>query len=182
MAIPAPDTRIGFSKPKLALMAFGCLLFSLFCGAMGFLSISDPDVGDFRKFALWAGALLFAVGCGLSAWRLVNENGDVVTMTDASLTDTRVAREPIPWLAVRRIGTYTIRRQKGITLALDPKFEARLNLTWIARWSRGGNTALGVDGLCVTAAGLTISHDQLLKEMTARWTAARNAASPHTPV
>jgi len=32
----------------------------------------------------------------------------------------------------------------------------------IARWSRGANRALGADGLCVAAQGLTIKFDSLL--------------------
>jgi hypothetical protein len=47
-----------------------------------------------------------------------------------------------------------------MVLAMKPGFEARLGLSRFARWTR---SALGFDGLCVTAAGLKIDFNTMLQ-------------------
>jgi hypothetical protein len=38
----------------------------------------------------------------------------------------------------------------------------------MARFTRGPNKSLGADGLCITAAGLKISHEKLLEAVLER--------------
>jgi hypothetical protein len=50
--------------------------------------------------------------------------------------------------------------------------EGSIQMTRMARFTRGPNKSLGADGLCVTAAGLKISHDKLLEAVLAHVAAA----------
>jgi len=46
-------------------------------------------------------------------------------------------------------------------LAVDPAVEGALTLTAIAKWTRGANSAIGANGLCITALGLQADYDTL---------------------
>jgi hypothetical protein len=86
----------------------------------------------------------------------------VVIITRAGIRDKRVAKELIPWGAVKNISVWKHHRQRCMVLTVDPAVEAGLNLTRVVRWSRNANRALGVDGLCINATGLKIGFDELL--------------------
>ncbi|MGI9421957.1 MAG: hypothetical protein ACR2PA_02110, partial [Hyphomicrobiaceae bacterium] len=68
---------------------------------------------------------------------------------------------------VRNISTWQSSGQKVMVLDVDPNVECRLNLTRIARWTRGANRSLGADGLCVSAQGLKMTYDDLLAQTIA---------------
>ena len=48
-------------------------------------------------------------------------------------------------------------------LATSPGVEDGLGLTCAALWARSANCALGINGLCITASGLKIDYDTLLR-------------------
>jgi hypothetical protein len=93
--------------------------------------------------------------------------------TPRGIKDARLAADVVPWSAIRDISTAVFRSQEYIVLAVEPSFEQRLALTLIAKWTRGPNRALGIDGLCVSAIGLMIDHDALLRACLTHWRAAR---------
>jgi hypothetical protein len=117
----------------------------------------------FLEFAAHAGIALSSVGTVLILWRLFTVRGPVVTVTAEGIRDIRVAAEFIPWRAITDISTWRSRGKKVIILAVDPVVENRLTLTRMARWSRGPNRLLGIDGLCIVAVGLDTSLDELLR-------------------
>ncbi len=170
---PAIDEiRVGYSKLKLALLALVGIGMTLVSASLAFHWLPSIQGGSEAEFAGYAGVLLFGLGLGVILWRIATDHGDVVTLSSSGLTDSRIASESIPWLAIRHVGVFVIKRQKGILLDVDPQAEAGLHLTRIAKWSREPNRRLGADGLCVTASGLTINRDDLLSAIVARWTAA----------
>jgi hypothetical protein len=144
----------------LGLSFLGLMMTGLSC-AIALQLFPGMRVGTFHQLAGYAGALFFGLCTVLGFWRLLTTSGPVVTITPVGIRDTRVAKEFIPWTAIERISTWQYRGQKVMVLAVDPEVERKLTLTAIARWSRGANRALGVDGLCVTAQGLRIDYDTL---------------------
>jgi hypothetical protein len=120
----------------------------------------------------WIGLTLFGLCTVVGLWRLLTAGRTVVTITPDGIMDTRLAADAVPWSSVRDISTVTIKRQQHVVLAIEPSVEARLELTPIAKWSRGLDRAFGIDGLCVSAQGLKINHDQLLHACLAHWRAA----------
>jgi hypothetical protein len=126
----------------------------------GSIGKSQPDV--FVQAIGWISVLFFGA-CGIvGGWRFMTVRGPVVTISPAGIRDVRVAREAIPWRSIRGISTWEYQRQKVMVLQVDPAIEKRLTLSTIARMSRRANTALGADGLCVAATGLSMRYADLL--------------------
>lgn len=173
MMIQIDELRIGYSKRTLAGLALSSAIMSMLCAALAFHWLPDIPLGG-EEFVGYVGMVLFASGVGISLWRLATEKGDVIVLSPLGLTDRRIAPEPIPWASIRDINVHAIKRQKFIVLSVDPRAEAALTQTGMAKWSRAANRFVGVDGLCVIAAGLKISHDALLDAILKRWATARS--------
>jgi hypothetical protein len=121
----------------------------------------------------WFGLLFFGLCTALSLWRLLTAGRTVVTISPHGIKDVRLSADVVPWSGVQDISTAKIKRQKFIVIAVEPSIEARLTFTPIARWSRGPNRMLGIDGLCISAIGLKTDHDTLFRECLVHWQAVR---------
>lgn len=119
----------------------------------------------------WIGAVAFGGATLYVVWRLVTVRGPVISMSGDGFHDTRVTHDVVPWREISGATTWTYNRQKMLLLAVRPDAWDRLPLTRAARWSRNGNRKLGADGLAITSAGLTVSHEELLAA-TRAWIAA----------
>jgi hypothetical protein len=120
--------------------------------------------------------LFFGPCTALAFWKLLTAGRTVVTISPDGIKDIRLAADILPWSGVRNISTAKLERQKFIVLAVEPSTEERLPLTRMARWTRGPNRMLGIDGLCVSAIGLKINHDALLRTCLAYWQAAHQGS------
>ena len=146
----------------LGLIAIGIVLTAL-CVGIAFHLFPDLHASLYQEFMAYVGVVFFGLCTIIGLWRLLSVSGPVVTITPGGIRDTRVAAEVIPWSAITGISTWQYRGQKIMVLAVDPATESGLTLTRIARWSRGANRALGADGLCIAATGLSIKYDGLLQ-------------------
>ncbi len=160
------DTRraveIAASPVKMLGLAVLALLMTALSAAVAVRAFPNVRPASYAEFCGYAGSIFFPACALLILWRAFTTRGPVVTITREGIRDSRVAAELIPWSAVNDVATWEYRRQRVMVLAIDPAVEAGLNLTRIARWTRGANRALGADGLCVTAQGLKIGYDELL--------------------
>jgi hypothetical protein len=145
----------------LGLAALGLLMTAL-SAAVALRAFPNVRPGSFAEFCGYAGAVFFAACTALLLWRASTTHGPVVIITREGIRDTRVAAELIPWSALNDIAIWENRGQRVMVLMVDPAVETGLNLTRVARWTRGANRAFGADGLCVTAQGLKIGFDELL--------------------
>jgi hypothetical protein len=161
----------------IALAGLGMLM-TVLSASIALRLLPNIQPSSFQELVTYAGTVLFALATGFAVWRLLTVRGAVITIRPEGIRDTRVAAEFIPWNAIAGISTWQYRGQKVLVLAVDPAVESRLTLTRIARWSRGPNRALGADGLCVTAAGLNISYDKLLKTCLAQLQSAGTSTNP----
>jgi hypothetical protein len=164
----------------LGLGALGLLMTALSAAIM--LNAFPVPPGSLAEFGGYAGTVFFGACTVLALWRTFTTHGPVVTITREGIRDVRVAAEVIPWGAVNDIKVWESNGQRVMVLAVDPAIEGWLNLTRIARWSRGANRALGADGLCVTAQGLKIGFDELLATSFAyarAWHSDAAGASTH---
>lgn len=143
--------------------------------AFGFVP-GGPSAGSFGQFIGYAALLFFGICTAILLWRVFALRGPVVTITPDGIRDSRVAADFIPWTAVRHISTWTHSGQRFMVLAVDPHVEAQLDLTRIAKMTRGANRSLSIDGLCVSAQGLKMSYDDLLRTTMAYATAAHQRA------
>lgn len=176
----AVDTSRTLSISQSPWRMFGLLLLGIaFTGLCGVLPFLFDDW--FSRILVGAvgivGFLFFGFCTLVIGWRLVTETGTVVTIAPEGVRDTRVAAEMVPWSAVTELYTWEYQGQRVMVIALDPQVERRLTLTRIARWSRGANTALGADGLAISAAGLTMPYDEMFASAQA-YRAAGAATRP----
>lgn len=125
----------------------------------------------------WFGLLFFGLCTVILLWRLLTAGRTVVTITREGIKDARLSGNVVPWRGIQGLSTAQIKRQKFIVLAINPSIEQQLTLTPIARLTRGPNRMLGIDGLCISAAGLKINHDALFKECLAHWQTAQGRAA-----
>jgi hypothetical protein len=163
------------SPARVLLLIVGSLAFVI--GGIAMLT-QVKDYADFGAFIAIVAILFFGACAALGAYRLIALRGDVVTISPDGLRDLRVAARLIPWTAVENISTWSYRGQEVMVLAVNPAIAPTLELTRIARWSRGANAALGANGLCITATGLKVSHDELISTSIAY---AKAAQTHHAP-
>jgi hypothetical protein len=159
---------------QLGLLLLGVLM--TLCGVVLALSARPATAG--LDVVIGGLAAVFFGACTLMiAWRFLTMRGPIVTLSPKGLIDTRVSASLIPWTAIEDIGTFTVNRQKFIVVSVDPGVERTLDLTAIARWSRGPNRSLGADGLCISAQGLKVNHATLLDMCHAYLQASRQRAA-----
>jgi hypothetical protein len=159
------------SPAKLAGLLFLGILMTAASAFVALGGIAPP--GSYIEFIGWVGVLFFGAMLALIVYRVFNARDVYVTITDEGILDKRVAARIIPWSAVRKVSVWEHQRQKVIVLDVPPEVEGSIEMTRMARFTRGPNKSYGADGLCITAAGLKISHDKLLSEVMARVEAAR---------
>ena len=158
-------TLLSFSVMSTAIAA--ALAFRLFPNVP-----NDPATVS----AGYSGLAFFGFCAAVALWRLYAQRGPIVTVSPAGLRDVRVAKEPIPWRAIKSISTMQMQRQMVLLIAIDPADEARLTLTRVARWMRSANRAHGVDGLVVSAHGLKVGYPTLFYTCRDYWEAWRSAS------
>jgi hypothetical protein len=171
MAEPLRTLEIESSPAKLLFLVGICVVMTAASIALVVLPAEMlPDmVLSYAKAKIVGalGAVFFGLCTVVVVWRLFTSQGPVITISPEGIRDTRIASEVIPWSAVTAISTWQFKGQKAMVLGMKPGIEARLGLTRTARWTRSANRSLGADGLCVTASGVKIDYDTLLRTCVA---------------
>lgn len=170
-----PTLGIKASPRKLTVLALSGIAMTAVSAVTAFALLPGEAPSLFERGLCAIGAVFFAFCTAVAFWRLATERGAVVTLAPDGIRDTRLASETIPWSAVRGVSTWSAFGQRVMVLDVDPETEKRLNLSAIARATRGANKALGADGLCVTAQGLDAAYDQVLARSRQLWSARRAA-------
>lgn len=171
------------SAPRKLLLLVGLGLFMTAGGAvLAFGGLPGRGSTPYAHFIGYVSVVFFGAVTILALSRLVTRRGPVITITTEGICDRRVAGNFIPWRAVTRISTWRFQRQSIMVLTIDPAIEPALQLTRVARWSRGANRAVGIDGLSISAQGLKTDHDTLLATAMAYMQAAHAGARVQKPV
>jgi hypothetical protein len=166
----AQTLEIQGSPAKLVGLLFLGVLMTAASAYAALGGIARP--GSYIEFIAWVGVVFFGAILALIVYRMFNAKDVLVTITPEGILDKRVAARIIPWAAVRKVSVWELQRQKVIVLDVAPEVEGSIQMSRMARFTRGPNKSLGADGLCVTAAGLKISHDKLLEAVLAHVDAA----------
>jgi hypothetical protein len=168
----------GSPAKLLGLLALGILM----TGACALIVLGYIPVaaGSLRQFLAWVGLVFFALMTIIIVSRLRRVSDTVVTLSPEGIVDTRVAERVIPWAAIQNVGVWELQKQKVIVLKVPAEVEGSIQMTRMARFTRGPNKSLGADGLSITAAGLKISHDKLLEAVLAHVAAADAGHDPLT--
>ena len=156
----------------LTLLAFSAMSTGI-AAVLAFRLLPGTAADAAAVSAGYSGLVFFSFCAAVAIWRLMAERGPVVTVSPEGLRDVRVAKEPIPWRAIKGISTWQMQRQTVLLVAIDPAAEARLTLTRLARWTRAANRKHGADGLVVSAQGLKIGYPTLYYTCCDFWAAWR---------
>ena len=170
--IDASAPFVAYSAPaRLYAMAALCAGFVALCL---WLALTQAD--GLTVFLSWVGTVFFGGCFAILVYRARQGRAPVVVLTSEGLIDARLMTASMPWDAVQRVGEWTMNRQRVIVVTPFPEYEPHLHLTRLARMSRKANTALGANGLAITASGTDTDTDTLMGAITAF--AAAHATDP----
>lgn len=161
----------GSRKKLIALSLLAAAMTGL--SAVIALGIIAVDPGSFEAVAGWFGTVFFGAMLAIGLSRLANPARVDISLTASGFHDRRVTANPVPWDDIEDVSIWSMSGQKIMVLALTPEAEAAAGLTWGARLTRRANAMLGADGLCISAAGLTLRHDDLVDAVLDRINAAQ---------
>lgn len=153
-------------------------LLGLLAGALGFVAlgaffVSKPEVfGGARGLTLilligWSAIIFFGLCALMGVLQLLKSKTPVVTISPQGFRDVRVASDTIPWDSIQNVSTFTTNGQRMLLVEVDPIVEANLNLSLVAKVTRGANAKLGADGLCSTMVGMDTSYPDFLNMVEA---------------
>jgi hypothetical protein len=162
------------SPTRLITLLMFSVMSTIIAIVLAFRLLPGMPVDPAAASAGYGGIAFFSFCTAVALWRLCGQRGPMVTISPAGLRDVRVARETIPWSAVKSIATWQMQRQMVLVIAIDPAVEERLTLTTVARWARPAHRAHGADGLVVSAHGLTVGYPTLFYTCRDYWEAWRN--------
>jgi|KBSMisStandDraft_5_1062788.scaffolds.fasta_scaffold568031_2 hypothetical protein len=176
MAHASDAIEIEGSPSKLLMLCGIGILMTAVSVAVAVPLLPDLQPGLFVQALCYVGVVFFALCTVVAFWRLMTTRGPVVTITADGIRDTRIASDIIPWRAVQGLSTWEYSGQKIMVVKVDPAVERGLHLSAMASLTRSANTALGADGLCITAQGLKIEYPELFAASTARFNASKGGA------
>jgi hypothetical protein len=166
-----PDTpdevEIGYSSsrtlPSVALTS----TMTLFSASIAFDWFGDGGLSRYHALAGGVGLVVFgAVTCRF-IWRLSAARSPVLLIGRYGIRDLRVANEFILWDSIADVSTCQYRRRKFIVLKMTPALERQLFTSKARQAMLRANRAIGLDGIAVSAGGLTADFDRLFDACTA---------------
>jgi hypothetical protein len=107
--------------------------------------------------------------------------GDVVDIASSGFFDVRLAKQRIPWPAIRDVRVLThgfFGRYYVLQIDLDPAWRDRLQLSRRARFQLWSNRPSAASKLQTSFAGLTAPENVLFAALDEFWAAAGNKRPP----
>jgi hypothetical protein len=164
---PSIDTNATLVIEKAPMKLAGAALGSAaFVAAGAFMTQATTGTSRYSADSVvlwgWVTVVFFGFCLLMILWRLLTQQGPIITLSPHGILDVRVTHVVVPWQSVARIFTWSHSGQSIMIVGLHPGEEQKLKLTTVARVSRRANAALGADGLAITSQGTKFSHDALM--------------------
>ena len=147
---------------------------AVFIAAASLLPDRNGHLSKFYQYFSFSAAGLLLLVLVALAWQFVATRGDVFVVSSAGLKDVRLAREMIPWAAIRNLRVVTTglySESNVLQIDLEPEWSSNIHLTKMARFQIGSNRPFGINGLRTSLSNLTVSEDVLLSALRAQWAA-----------
>jgi hypothetical protein len=161
MSSGLPDTEIGYSPVRLLKLLGLGIVMTLVSAAMAFNWYHAPNIGEFRIAVGYCGVALFGFATFRSLWLLISSRKPVVFISSNGILDTRISDQLIEWKSIEVISMWQYRRQKLVVLKLTPLIAKRLEGSRLRRLLSSANKAIGVDGVTINSAGLSMDPKTL---------------------
>jgi hypothetical protein len=172
------DIEIGYSSLGLLRLVGLGVLMTLLSASIAFNWYADKGIDGFLVVIGYAGVAFFGFATLKLIWTLITAKGPVVFISRYGIRDQRIVRELMPWDQIEDISSHEYRRQKFVVLKISPALENRIFATKAEKARLLANRMLGVDGIAITASGLTIDADTLLKTCQACYSDAKPVHQP----
>jgi hypothetical protein len=175
------DIEIGYSALRMLRLAALGVVMTLVSASIAFNWFADKNLDGFMVAVGYAGVAFFGFATLKIIWKLTTAKGPVVFVNRCGIRDLRISNELILWGSVEDITIWEYRRQKCIVLKISPALERQLFATKAKQAMLLANRAVGVDGIAISASGLTMDFDALLKICAAYYSAVKSSRLVRRP-
>jgi hypothetical protein len=172
------DIEIGYSSLRLLRLAGLGVVMTLLSAGIAFNWFGSSRIDGFYVLIGYLGVVFFGLATLKAIWTLMTATGPVVFISRDGICDLRIVNELMPWDQIEGISSYEYRRQKFVVLKISGALENQIFATRAAKARLLANRMLGVDGIAITASGLTVDADALLKACQSRYSDARPGQKP----
>ncbi|MGI0527776.1 STM3941 family protein [Rhizobium giardinii] len=148
----------------------------LFCGAVGFVALgafiakttyAEQGAGAFGVFIGLVSIVFFGF-CGILILLKVFDGRPAVEFLKEGLLVREISPKPINWPDIIAARLIFYRNQPIVELILSPQAEQSLPFTRVVRYTRAANRGLGINGVCLSAAGLQMPASDIV-DLIGEW-------------
>lgn len=148
----------------------------LFCGAVGFVALgafiakttyAEQGPGAFGVFIGLVSIVFFGF-CGILILVKVFDGRPAVEFPKEGLLVRDISATPINWPDIIAARLISYRNQPIVELILSPQAEQSLPFTRVVRYTRAANRGLGINGVCLSAAGLQMPASDIV-DLIGEW-------------
>jgi hypothetical protein len=176
-----PDTpdevEIGYSSSRMLLLVALASMMTLLSASIAFDWFGNGGLSRYDALAGRAGLVVFGAATCRLIWLLSAARGPVLLIGRYGIRDLRVANEFMLWDSMAEVSTCEYRRRKYIVLKITPALEQQLFISKAMQAMLHANRAMGLDGIAVSAGGLTADFEKLFDACAAYHMAARRAGA-----
>jgi len=180
-----PDTpdevEIGCSSSRTLLLGALASTMTLLSASIAFDWFGDGGLDRYHALAGYVGLIVFGAATCRLIWLLLPARGPVLLIGRYGIRDLRVANEFILWDSIVEVSTCEYRRRKFIVLKITPALEQQLFVSKARQAMLHANRAMGLDGIAISAGGLTADFGSLFDACTAYHMAAKRAGAAREP-
>lgn len=141
------------SKLKMILLLLGAVAFVGLGAFIAKVTYAEQGAGAFGVF-IGIVCIIFFGFCGVLILVKVFDGRPAVEFLKEGLLVRDISALPINWLDIVAARLISYRNQPIIELILSPAAEQSLPFTRMVRYTRAANRGLGINGVCLSAAGL----------------------------
>jgi hypothetical protein len=167
------DIEIGYSSLRLLRLVGLGVIMTLLSAGIAFNWFGSGRIDGFYVMIGYVGTGFFGLATLKAIWTLMTAKGPVVFISRDGICDLRIVNELMPWDQIQDISSYEYRRQKFVVLKISAALENQIFGAKAGKVRLLANRMLGVDGIAITASGLTVDGDALLKTCQACYSAAK---------
>jgi len=175
-----PDTpdevEIGYSSSRMLPLVALAAMMTLLSASVAFDWFDDGGLGATTCWPAMPASPFRSRDRPL-IWLLSAAKRPVLLIGRYGIRDLRVANEFILWDSIAEVSACEYRRRKFIVLKITPALEQQLFISKARQAMLHANRAMGLDGIAISAGGLTADFGSLFDACTAYHMAAKRAGA-----
>jgi hypothetical protein len=170
------DVEFGYSSSRMLPLVALAAMMTLLSASSAFDWFGDKSISRYHALG-YVGLGFFGIAICRLIWLLFVAQEPVLLIGRYGIRDLRVADDFILWDSVADVSTCEYRRRKYVALKITAALERQLITTKSRQAMLNANRAMGVDGIAISADGLTADFDTLIGACTTHHAAANQAGA-----